>query len=62
VSPPPVHLVAGDKTGEYGAAAQDSPILDDAGESRITVGDYASAVVDAAERNGFARQRITVAY
>ncbi|GLW34532.1 alpha/beta fold hydrolase [Actinoplanes regularis] len=62
VSPPPVHLVPGDKTGEYRAEAQDSPVLDATGESRVTVGDYASAVIDAAERRTFVRQRFTVGY
>lgn len=61
-SPPPVHLVPGERTGTYRVAARDIPIIDDHGESRITVGDYASAIVDALERRTFIRQRFTVGY
>lgn len=59
-SPPPVHLVPGGRTGEYRAAAQDEPVVDGRGESRCTVGDFASAVVDAVETGAFVRQRFTV--
>ncbi|GAB3830962.1 alpha/beta fold hydrolase [Dactylosporangium cerinum] len=62
VSPPPVHLVPGDKTGSYRAQAGDTPLTDAAGESRVTVGDYAAAVVDAVEQGSFVRQRFTVGY
>ena len=62
VSPPPVDLVPGDRTGTYRAAATDSPLADAAGQSRISVGDFASAVVDAVEHGSFVRQRFTVAY
>lgn len=62
VSPPPVHLVPGDKTGSFRVEARDTPIEDEKGESRISVGDFAAAIVDALEQGTFARQRITVAY
>ncbi|MFD1933161.1 MULTISPECIES: NAD(P)-dependent oxidoreductase [Nonomuraea] len=62
VSPPPMHLVEGDKTGGYRAEATDTPLTDDQGESRISTGDFASAIVDALERRDFVRQRFTVAY
>lgn len=62
VSPPPVHLVPGDATGTYRAEARDTPIADADGESRISVGDYASAIVDALERGSFIRERFTVSY
>jgi putative NADH-flavin reductase/pimeloyl-ACP methyl ester carboxylesterase len=62
VSPPPAHLVPGAKTGVYRAEARDTPITDADGNSRITVGDYAGAVIDALEGNRFSRQRWTVAY
>ncbi|MGW4894383.1 alpha/beta fold hydrolase [Kitasatospora sp. NPDC004240] len=62
VSPPPMYLVPGERTGTYRAEARDTPLADAAGESRISVGDFASAVVDAVERGGFVRRRFTVAY
>lgn len=61
-SPPPVHLVPGDKTGIYRAEARDTPIGDENGESRISIGDFASAIVDALEECSFTRKRFTVAY
>ncbi|MFI6317120.1 alpha/beta fold hydrolase [Nonomuraea sp. NPDC050556] len=62
VSPPPVHLVPGDKSGTYRAEARDTPILDADGQSRITTGDYAAAIVDALENSSFVGQRFTTAY
>jgi putative NADH-flavin reductase len=62
VSPPPVHLVPGEKTGNYRAEARDTPIADAHGESRISVGDYAAAVIDTLENGSFVRTRFTVAY
>jgi putative NADH-flavin reductase/pimeloyl-ACP methyl ester carboxylesterase len=62
VSPPPVHLVPGEKTGNYRAEVRDTPIADAHGESRISVGDYAAAVIDTLENGSFVRTRFTVAY
>jgi putative NADH-flavin reductase len=62
VSPPPVHLVPGEKTGRYRAEARDTPLFDEHGESRISVGDYAAAVVDTVENGSFIRARFTVGY
>jgi putative NADH-flavin reductase len=62
VSPPPVHLVPGEKTGRYRAEVRDTPIVDERGGSRISVGDYAAAVVDAVENGSFVRARFTVGY
>lgn len=62
ISPPPVHLMPGARTGHYRTEARNTPITDDNGESRITVPDYAAAVVDAVEENSFIRQRFTVGY
>ncbi|UFS96071.1 alpha/beta fold hydrolase [Nocardia huaxiensis] len=62
VSPPPVHLVPGEATGTYRAQARDTPIADANGESRISVGDYASAIVDALEEGSFIGERFTVSY
>ena len=61
-SPPPVHLVPGDKTGRYRAEARDTPLVDEDGESRVTVGDYAAAVIDTVENGSFIRARFTVGY
>jgi putative NADH-flavin reductase/pimeloyl-ACP methyl ester carboxylesterase len=61
-SPPPVYLTPGERTGTYRSEARDTPITNENGESRITVGDYASAVVDALESGTFVRQRFTTAY
>ncbi|WP_194815037.1 alpha/beta fold hydrolase [Nocardia sp. XZ_19_385] len=62
VSPPPVHLIPGEATGVYRAEARDTPIVDADGESRISVGDYACAIVDALQNGSFLRQRFTVSY
>jgi putative NADH-flavin reductase len=42
--------------------ARDTPIADEKGESRISVGDYAAAVVDTLENESFIHARFTVAY
>lgn len=44
------------------AEARDTPIADEKGESRISVGDYAAAVIDALENESFIHARFTVAY
>ncbi|WP_420842454.1 NAD(P)-dependent oxidoreductase [Glycomyces paridis] len=62
VSPPPMHLVPGDKTGQYRTEARDTPVTDANGESRISIGDFASAVLDQIENRTFPRTRITVGY
>ena len=61
VSPPPVHLVPGGREGGYRAEARDTPLTDERGDSRVTVGDLAAAVVDAVEDRSFLGQRFTVA-
>ncbi|GAA2788481.1 hypothetical protein GCM10010441_11980 [Kitasatospora paracochleata] len=61
-SPPPMHLMPGERTGNHRAEARDTPLVDDEGVSRITVGDFAAAVVDAIERGSFVRRRFTAAY
>ncbi|MEV0589498.1 alpha/beta fold hydrolase [Nonomuraea sp. NPDC050310] len=62
LSPPPMHLVPGERTGAYRTAAGDQPVLDDQGDSRITVADFAAAAVDALEHGTFLRERFTVGY
>jgi putative NADH-flavin reductase/pimeloyl-ACP methyl ester carboxylesterase len=61
-SPPPVHLVEGERTGGYRLRAGDLPITDEEGESVITVPDYAAAIVDALESSLFVGARFTAAY
>ncbi len=62
VSPPPMYLTDGGRTGIYRAEATDQPILDQNGESRISVADLACAIVDSAENATFIGRRITAAY
>jgi putative NADH-flavin reductase len=62
VSPPPLHLVPGERTGRYRAEARDTPLADEHGESRISVGDYAAAVIDTVENGSFVRARFAVGY
>jgi len=62
VSPPPIYLDEGDRTGTYRVQAGDVPIVDASGESHINIGDYAAAVVDTVENGAFIRERFTVAY
>lgn len=59
LSPPPHDLEPGPKTGFYTVAAGDTPVVNAEGESRITSGDFAAALVDELEQNRFARQRFT---
>lgn len=53
VSPPPVHLIPGEKIGGHRTEARDTPITDEAGVSRISVGDYAAAALDTVEQGTF---------
>src|SRR5215813_7240243 len=59
MSPPPHHLVPGEKTSGYQVRGGDRPVLNAAGESRITAGDFAAAFVDELEEGRFSRQRFT---
>jgi putative NADH-flavin reductase/pimeloyl-ACP methyl ester carboxylesterase len=61
-SPPPVQLVDGERTGRYRVRAGDLPIVDADGHSRISVPDYAAAIVDALEARRFIGERFTAAY
>ncbi len=62
ISPPPHDLVPGEKTGAYRVAADDRPVVDEHGESRITSGDLASALMDEVEHPQFSGRRFTAAY
>jgi uncharacterized protein len=57
-----VHLVEGERTGRYRVRAGDLPITDTQGESRITIPDYAAAIVDTLESDRFVGARFTAAY
>ena len=61
LSPPPHDLVPGPRTGLYRALAGDEPVRDDAGHSRISSGDLASALVDELEEPRFSQRRFTAA-
>lgn len=60
ICPPPV-IEAGERTGSYRVGGGDL-LVDSDGTSRITIEDYAVAVVDELERGTAVRRRITVAY
>lgn len=60
ISPAAV-IAPGKRTGHYRKGG-DQLLTDDRGESRISVADFAVAVIDALEHPNGARKRITVAY
>jgi uncharacterized protein len=59
LSPPPHHLEPGEKTGSDLVRGGDTPVTNEAGDSRISAGDFASALVDELESPHFVRQRFT---
>ena len=61
-SPPPLYLTDGDRTGVYRLRAGDTPVTDAAGHSRMSVADYAAAIVDVLENGAFTKRRFAVAY
>lgn len=58
---PAILLVPGEASGTF-RLGKDSPVFDDKGESQITVGDLAVAILDEAEQGKHIRQRFTAAY
>jgi uncharacterized protein len=58
---PPAMLEPGQRSGRY-RTGSDQLLVDDKGVSRISVEDYAVALVDELERPAHPRQRFTVAY
>ena len=58
---PAALIEPGERTGQYRAGG-DQLLTDDAGNSRITIPDYAIAIADVAERGDAVRRRITVAH
>jgi hypothetical protein len=61
-SPPPHHLEQGEKRGGYHARVGDTPVVDDHGESRLTSGDFAVAIVYALTEHVSVKGRFTAAY
>ena len=57
---PPAMLMPGERTGRY-RTGRDELLTDAAGESRISLEDYAVAMLDEAERPAHHRERFTVA-
>jgi putative NADH-flavin reductase len=62
LSPPPHNLTPGDKRGGYAVRGDDRPVTDDRGETAITSGDLAAALLDELEHPQFSRRRFTVGY
>ena len=62
LSPPPEHLEPGPKASDYRVQADEHPVTDTNGDSRISTGDLAAAMLDELEHPKFTRQRFTVGY
>jgi uncharacterized protein len=58
---PAALIEPGERTGNYRTGG-DQLLTDEAGNSRITIGDYAIAIADVVESGGAVRRRITVAH
>ncbi|HJV26571.1 MAG TPA: NAD(P)-dependent oxidoreductase [Aromatoleum sp.] len=58
---PSAHLEPGERTGKFRLGG-DQLLIDAQGESRISVEDYAVAMIDEVEQSVHSRQRFTVAY
>jgi len=58
---PAAFIEPGERTGHF-RIGTDQLLTDERGESRISIEDYAAALVDELENPRFPRQRITVAY
>jgi putative NADH-flavin reductase len=62
LSPPPHSLQPGERTGIYRVQGGDGALFDERGQSSITSGDFASALLDELEFPKFSRTRFTAAY
>lgn len=58
---PSAHLEPGQRTGKF-RIGKDQLLVDEAGESRISLEDYAVAMIDELEKPGHSRTRFTVGY
>jgi uncharacterized protein len=61
LSPPPVHLYPGTRTGTY-RTGLDHPVTDARGEATLSYEDLAVAIVDEIEQPRFLNQRFTAGY
>jgi putative NADH-flavin reductase len=62
LSPPPENLTPGEKRGGYSVRGDDRPVTNAQGETAISSGDLAAAMVDELEHPKFSRRRFTVGY
>lgn len=62
LSPPPKNVLPGEKRGGYAVRGDDRPVIDADGESQVTSGDLAAAMLDELEHPQFSRRRFTVGY
>ncbi|HEY5080616.1 MAG TPA: hypothetical protein VII91_01590 [Bauldia sp.] len=58
---PPQMINPGDRTGKY-RHGHDEPVRNEKGESTISMGDVAHAILDEIEKPQHIRQRFTVGY
>jgi putative NADH-flavin reductase len=58
---PPRSIDDGDRTGTY-RIVRDQIVMDQNGDSRITVPDYAAAIVDMLEKGEHVREHVVIAY
>ncbi|MGO4777332.1 NAD(P)-dependent oxidoreductase, partial [Lysobacter sp. 2RAB21] len=58
---PAAHLVPGERSGRFRIGG-DQLLVDDKGESNVSVQDYAVALIDELEQPAHSRKRFTVAY
>jgi putative NADH-flavin reductase len=58
---PPVNILPGERRGSYRITV-DELLIDDAGESRISIPDYSDALLDELEDPQWIRRRFTLAY
>jgi putative NADH-flavin reductase len=58
---PPIHIEPGERRGAY-RLGTDELLVDDDGESRISIPDYSTALLDELENPRFVRRRFTLAY
>lgn len=62
LSPPPHSLLPGERTGAYRIQSGDSALFAEDGESTISSGDFASALLDEIEQPQFSGMRFTAGY
>jgi putative NADH-flavin reductase len=62
LSPPPAHLERGPARGGFRVQAGERPVRDVEGDSQISSGDLAAAMLDELEHPRFSKQRFTVGY